>query len=56
MVLDLEDVIAGLDPKRRHRIEERAAKLIAREMTLRKLRRKARGLTKESVAHALSIS
>jgi len=41
MVLDLEDVIAGLDPKRKHRIEERAAKLIAREMTLSKLRRKA---------------
>ena len=35
MALDVEDVIAGLDPERRRRIEDRAAELIAEEMTLR---------------------
>ncbi len=54
MALDVEDAIAGLDPERRRRIEERAAKLIAKEMTLRELR-KARELTQASVAHELGI-
>ncbi len=44
MALDVEDVIAGLDPERRRRIEDRAAELIAEEMTLRE-QRKARALT-----------
>jgi transcriptional regulator with XRE-family HTH domain len=55
MALDVEDVIAGLDPERRRRIEERAAELIAEEMTLRELRR-ARELTQASVARELGIS
>ena len=55
MALDVEDVIAGLDPERRRRIEERAAELIAEKMTLRELR-KARALTQASVARELGIS
>lgn len=55
MALDVEDVIAALDPERRRRIEDRAAELIAEEMTLRELR-KARTLTQASVARELGIS
>ena len=55
MALDVEDVIAGLDPERRRRIEEQAAELIAEEMTLRELR-KARQLTQVSVARELGIN
>ena len=55
MGLNVEDVIAGLDPERRRKIEERAAELIAEEMTLRELR-KARELTQASVARELGIS
>ena len=39
-----EDVIAGLDPAERRKVEEMAAEFIAEEMTLRELR-KARELT-----------
>ena len=55
MGLNVEDVIAGLDPERRRKIEERAADLIAEEMTLRELR-KARQLTQVRVARELGIS
>ena len=55
MVLNVNDVIAGLDPARRRRVEEQAAALIAEEMTLRQLR-KARQLTQVSVARQLGIS
>ena len=55
MGLNVGDVIAGLDPARRRRIEDRAAELIAEEMTLRDLR-KARQLTQVSVARELGIS
>lgn len=55
MDLDVDDVIAELDPERRRRIEERAAELIAEEMTLRELR-KARQLTQARVAAELGIS
>ncbi|MCZ0944738.1 MAG: helix-turn-helix transcriptional regulator [Gammaproteobacteria bacterium] len=55
MALHVEDVIAGLDPERRRRIEERAAELIAEEMTLRELR-KARALTQSSVVRELGVS
>ena len=48
-------MIAGLDPERRRKIEERAAELIAEEMTLRELR-KARELTQARVARELGIS
>ena len=52
---DVNDIIAKLDPERRRRIEERAAELIAEEMTLRELR-KARQLTQARVAAELGIS
>ena len=55
MALDVNDVIAGLDPARRNKVEERAAELIAEEMTLRELR-KARQLTQASVAAELGIT
>ena len=54
MGLNVDDVIAGLDPDRRRKIEERAAELIAEEMTLCELR-KARELTQASVARELGI-
>ena len=52
MAVNVNDVIAGLDPARRRKVEERAAELIAEEMTLRELR-KARQLTQVSVARQL---
>ena len=55
MTVSLKTMMAGLDPARRRRIENRAAKLIAEEMTLRELR-KARQLTQVSVARKLGIS
>ena len=55
MDLDVNDVIARLDPDTRRRVEERAAALIAEEMTLRELR-KARQLTQARVAAELGIS
>ena len=51
----LDDMMADVDPARRRRIEDRAAELIAEEMTLRELR-KARKLTQVSVARELGIS
>ena len=39
MGLNVEDVIAELDPTERHRIEEMAAAFIAEEMALREPRR-----------------
>ena len=55
MGLNVEDIIAGLDPVRRRKVEEMAAELIAEEMTLRELR-KARQLTQVSVARELGIN
>ena len=55
MAVNVEGKIAGLDPARRRRVEERAAELVAEEMTLRELR-KARRLTQVSVAHELGIT
>ena len=55
MDVSLETMMAELDPERRRRIEERAAELIAEEMTLRELR-KARQLTQARVAAELGIS
>ena len=54
MALNVEDVIARLDPAERRRVEEMAAELIAEEMTLRELRQ-ARKLTQVSVARELGI-
>ena len=55
MGLNVEDVIAGLDPAERRKVESLAAEFIAEEMTLRGLR-KARELTQASVARELGIS
>ena len=55
MTVSLDDMMAGLDPARRRKIEDRTAELIAEEMTLRELR-KARQLTQVSVARELGIS
>ena len=55
VTLNVEDKIARLDPERRRRVEERAAELIAEEMTLRELRRALR-LTQAHVASELGIT
>ena len=55
MGLNVEDLIAGLDPAERRKVEELAAEFISEEMTLRELR-KARHLTQVSVARELGIS
>ena len=54
MTVSLDDMMAELDPRRQRRIEDRAAELIAEEMTLRE-RRKACALTQASVARKLGI-
>ena len=51
----IDDMMADLGPARRRKIEDRAAELIAEEMTLRALR-KARRLTRVRVARELGIS
>ena len=55
MTVNLDDMIADLDPERRRRIEDLAAEFIAEEMTLRELR-KARKLTQVRLARELGIS
>ena len=55
MPTSLDDLMAGLDPSRRRKIEDRAAHLIAEEMTLRELRQ-ARRLTQATMARTLGIS
>ena len=55
MAVNVEDRIAGLDPAGRRKVEERAAELVAGEMTLRDLRR-ARQLTQASIARQLGIT
>ena len=54
MALNVDNLIEQLDPTRRDRVEQRAAELIAEEMTLRELR-KARKLTQVSLARELGI-
>ena len=55
MGLDIEDMIVGLDPAERRKVEEMAAEFIAEEMTPRELR-SARQLTQVSVARELGVS
>ena len=55
MTINVEAKVANLDPVQRRKVEERAAELIAEEMTLRELR-KARQLTQARVATQLGIS
>ena len=40
MALDVENVIAGLDPAERRKVEKMAAELVAEEMTLRELHKR----------------
>jgi DNA-binding XRE family transcriptional regulator len=51
----VDEIIRGLSPARRKRVEARAADLIAEEMTLRELR-KARKLTQVRMAKKLGIT
>ena len=55
MALNVNEWIERMDPERRRQVEERAAELIAEEMTLRELR-KARRLTQARVATELGIT
>ena len=55
MAVNVDEKIAGLDPARRRKVEDRAKELIAEEMTLQELR-KARQLTQVNVARQLGIS
>ena len=55
MGLNVEDVIARLDPAERCKVEELAAEFITEKMTLRELR-KARHLTQVSVAREFGVS
>ncbi len=55
MPTNVNDVIRKLNPARRKKVEARASKLIAEEMTLRELRH-ARKLTQVKVAKTLGIS
>jgi len=55
MAVNIEDKIKKLSPAQRKKVEERAAYLIAEEMTLRELR-KARKLTQVRMAKQLGIT
>ena len=55
MGINVEDMIAGLDPAGRGKVEDLATKFISQEMTPRELR-KARHLTQVSVARELGVS
>lgn len=54
MAIPLEDVMKELSPARRKKVEERAAELIAEEMSLRELRQAA-NLTQKKIARQLHI-
>jgi len=55
MAVNVNDKIRRLSPARRKKIENRAAELVAEEMTLRELRT-ARKLTQVRMARALGIT
>jgi len=55
MSRNVNDIIDKLNPAQRKKVETRAARLIADEMTLRELRR-ARKLTQVRVARSLGIT
>lgn len=54
MTVDLERILQSLPEERRQRIEQRAAELIAEELTLREMRR-ARKLTQARLSKKLKI-
>ena len=51
---DFDEIMAGLSPERRAKIEARAAELIAEEMTLQALR-KNQNLTQANLAKTLGV-
>ena len=55
MPRNVDDIMKGLSPERRKKIEARAAELIAEEMTLRELRH-ARKLTQVKMAKTLGVT
>ncbi len=55
MSVNVSEVIRKLNPAERKKVEDRAAQIIAEEMSLRDLR-KARKLTQASVAKTLGIT
>jgi DNA-binding XRE family transcriptional regulator len=55
MPVNINEIIRKLKPSERKKVEERAAELIAEEMSLRDLR-KARKLTQARVAKSLGIT
>jgi Helix-turn-helix. len=55
MPITLKDKMKGLSPAQRKKVEARAAKLIAEEMTLRELRH-ARKLTQVRMAKKLGVT
>jgi DNA-binding XRE family transcriptional regulator len=55
MPTNVDDIIAGLNPAQRKKVQSRAAQLIAEEMTLRELRH-ARKLTQVAMAKALGVT
>jgi len=55
MPLDVNEVIRKLNPADRKKVEDRAAEIVAEEMSLRDLR-KARKLTQARVVKALGIT
>ena len=55
MGMNVEEVVAELDPAERRQVEQMSAELIAEEMTLRDFR-KARQLTRVSVARELGVT
>ena len=54
MPRNVDDIIRKRNPRRRKKVEARAARLIAEEMTLRQLRQACR-LTQQKVARSLRI-
>lgn len=55
MPVNVNEIIRKLSPRERRKVEERAAEIIAEEMSLRDLRR-ARKLTQARIAKRLGIS
>ncbi len=55
MARNVNDLVKSLPASRRHKIEKRAAALIAEEMTLQELRR-ARAMTQDRLAKNLGVA
>jgi DNA-binding XRE family transcriptional regulator len=55
MARNIDDIVTSLPRRRRRRIEQRASKLVAEELTLQELRR-ARAMTQVRMAKKLGIA